>query len=308
MTRRAKRRSAFTLIELLVVIAIIAVLIGLLLPAVQKVREAAARLKCSNNLKQIGLAFHNHHDTFGFLPTAGAELGATDNPPVDSAKWGWAYEILPFIEQKPLHDLPTATSAQRSKVRKTVIPIYYCPTRRPPALYGGEAKSDYAGNGATRVNNDAADGPVCATHYPGAPSNYLGGSINFSSGIPDGTSNTLMVGEKLVNIPTMGGSDTDFTDNESWAGPGFPDADIMRGCLKVSGSSPVRWHTPVPDTHDPVPDDTGLHYRFGSAHSGGINAVFCDGSVRFVRFTVTPTVFMRACVRNDNQAFSLDDL
>jgi prepilin-type N-terminal cleavage/methylation domain-containing protein/prepilin-type processing-associated H-X9-DG protein len=309
MTRWSPRpRSAFTLIELLVVIAIIAVLIGLLLPAVQKVREAAARLKCANNLKQIGLAFHNHHDTYGFLPTAGAEKGATDNPPVETELWGWAYEILPYIEQKPLHDLPTATSAQRSKIRKTIIPIYYCPSRRAPALYGGEAKSDYAGNGGTRVSSDAADGPVCATRYPGGPTNYLGGTINFQSGIPDGTSNTLLVGEKLVNIPTMGGSPDDFTDNESWAGPGFADADIMRGCLKIAKTNPARYYTPVRDTHDPIPDDAGLHYRFGSAHSSGINAVFCDGSVRHIRFEVDSVVFMRACVRNDNQIFNLNEL
>src|SRR5438045_9725716 len=124
-----RRRSGFTLIELLVVIAIIAILIGLLLPAVQKIREAANRMKCSNNLKQIGLAWHNYHDTFSYFPPAGDD-GPTNCCSPDTGlfdRYSWTYHILPFIETDHLWRVG---QTNRGQLEQTVVKTLYCPTRR----------------------------------------------------------------------------------------------------------------------------------------------------------------------------------
>jgi prepilin-type N-terminal cleavage/methylation domain-containing protein len=287
-------RRGFSLIELLVVIAIISILIGLLLPAVQKVRDSAARTKCQNNLKQIGIAFQSYHDTTGFIPTAGTEVptGGTDNPPKNRLDWGWAYEILPHIEQAQVQ-----TITSNAVVRATPIPTYGCPARRGPRVISGQAKSDYAGNGGTNPNSTPqtqCTGPVVRSK--GSDRGNTPGVLSFSD-VTDGLSNTLFVGEKLIN-----GLKTCCVDNESWAGPGI-DGDIIRGA-KPNGTS---WWTPAQDFDDAsVPDDE--NYRFGSKHPAGINAMFGDGSVRMIRYTVDPEVFMRVCHRADRGTVNLDNL
>ena len=285
------RRSphAFTLIELLVVIAIIAILIGLLLPAVQKVREAAARTKCANNLKQIGLAFQSYHDATRYFPTAGSDGGVGDNPAVNRLDFGWTYEILPFIEQDALQK-----QANVAVIRASPVSVYGCPTRNGPRVVSGSAMSDYAGNGGTNPNatpSMSCTGPVVVSRNRSSTATEPG--VLTVAAINDGLSNTLFVAEKFINPDA-----TCCYNNESWAGPGI-DGDIIRGAPPVGAS----WLAPLRDQRlGDIPDE----YRFGSMHATGFNAALGDGSVRFIKYSIDPVQFMRLCHRFDGGVLTND--
>jgi prepilin-type N-terminal cleavage/methylation domain-containing protein len=304
---RSRSRAAFTLIELLVVIAIIAVLIGLLLPAVQKVREAAYRMQCSNNLKQLGLALHNHHDTWGHFPQGGGDPG-TENPAVRRFYFSWTFHIYPYLEQgnlykllSPYDDFTDITSvpggpALLKTLDTTPIKNFYCPTRRKVGLYHGDAVTDYAGNmgsngsnGVIVLNNKVAYGKVLMKN------------------ITDGTSNTLMVGERRVNLTDMF-SGSDCYDNEPAVRPAN-DCDVLRKA-QPSGTT---WLGPALDVRIDTTANCGYFgggglCQFGSSHIAGIQGVMADGSVRFISYNVDALTFKNLCVRDDGQVIDLNSL
>ncbi len=313
MANKLKRR-AFTLIELLVVIAIIGVLIGLLLPAVQKVREAAARLQCTNNLKQIGLAMMNYESTYRVFPAGYIDnmtinrvnSSATSNPdPVTG--WGWGTLILPYLEQEPLYKSISInsiamnnSSAAAIAFRKTVIKGLLCPSDDTGintftiSGTGGNfelAKCSYAG-----VNGQAELADFDNALGLGM---FLRGRGVSISEVTDGLSNTILVGERSSKSAkqatgTLPGVCT-------WVGA-LPGGDL-------DGESPslyILGHTGDPsDPHKPnTPQTDGFYHAedYTSRHSGGINFLFGDGSVKFITDSINGLTWAKLGTRQGGEA------
>lgn len=266
---RQTQRLGFTLIELLVVIAIIGILVGLLLPAVQAAREAARRAQCLNNLKQISLAYHNHHDQFKSFPSGGWNW---DTPPTyvaglpatrETQRAGWAFQILPFVEAGNTWQAGAEIAIGQPNQ------VYFCPSRRGAQIVTMPDHYSPPVNGAD-VTHALCDYAASNRDGSGVVRRFVPRSLR---DVLDGTSNTMLVGDKRLNLAFLGSPQED--DNEGYTA-GW-NSDTMRNTDKI-----------------PLPDFIGLgdgDDRFGSSHPGVFQIALTDGSTRSVSYSIDSHLF-----------------
>jgi prepilin-type N-terminal cleavage/methylation domain-containing protein/prepilin-type processing-associated H-X9-DG protein len=301
---RRQSRAAFSLIELLVVIAIISVLIGLLLPAVQKVREAAARTQCQNNLKQIGIALHNHHASNDRFP-AGYLCQPQANPNYTAPGWGWAALLLPYMEQDNLYrqiDLTVPVEAPAHlAVRTTILKLFVCPSDNGAGIFTiTDKKNAPLADAAT--NSYAAchgTGPDLEEELDDFNGMFSRNSRVCVADVTDGTSTTIAIGER-----------SSFFARTPWAGA------VSFGTVRITPGAPtnnvnaveeapcqVLAHVAVHTVNDPNGDPEDFFAR----HSNVCNFLFADGSVRPLHSGVPLSVLQALATRNGWEVVNASD-
>jgi prepilin-type N-terminal cleavage/methylation domain-containing protein/prepilin-type processing-associated H-X9-DG protein len=322
--KKCQNRHGFTLIELLVVIAIIAILIGLLLPAVQKVREAASRMSCSNNLKQLGLSTMNYEGTYGYFPPAwrnptptNAFTGIVQDPPLSDAPrfTNLFVELLPYFEQDNLQKRwdyfninnnrggATSTSAQVVKIMLcSSSPLASQPTATVSGnVYGLNSYGGVAGRYSFRgftgssfmISNDGIF--------------YVNSRVKIA-GITDGTSNTFMWGERYHKDPNFDRMYTNFPII-GWSGWAWCDQANALGDFLVGVAQPINWQIPATATGANSSSNPWVQQRLstmGSGHPGGANVGLADGSVRFVRDSVPLANLHAFATRAGGETLNID--
>jgi prepilin-type N-terminal cleavage/methylation domain-containing protein/prepilin-type processing-associated H-X9-DG protein len=314
-------KKAFTLIELLVVIAIIAILIGLLLPAVQKVREAAARLSCANNLKQIGMALHNHESTFQFFPTAGSYPIVTAPNVRVSKSWSVHSRLLPFIEQENLQRLIDFTKAYdvQPNVTQQKIPMFICPSEPKAIARPDGALTHFPLNYGANMGSWMIFDPSTTQGVGGDGAFIVGRNVRINEFI-DGTSQTIAFSEVKAYTPYL--RDGGNPSAPATAMPTTPSQVVNYGGTFKADSGHTEWvdarihqsgftasftpNTKFSYTNGGSEYDidfnsmregltsTSITYSTvtsRSYHSGVVNVVFMDGSVKSIPNNIDPVVW-----------------
>ncbi len=326
--------SAFTLVELLVVIGVIALLVQLLLPAVQSSREAARRISCLNHLKQLGLAATMHVDTHEHLPTGGwthVWVGDPDRGFSKDQPGGWGYSILPFLEESALHQRAVALESDKKRealkgMFETPVAIFYCPSRRPAAAYpfvrydslinaenpDFAGRSDYAANmGSLTPTDQRARGPETyedadawtdgddpSTEWVATDHNglvYQRSQVTLRQ-ITDGLSKTVLFGEKFMSPEHY---DTGMSNGD--------DHSIYSGFDRDNARSTNRLHPPMRDTIVPQvwlrkgDSEAVTDWNFGSSHPSGFHVATCDGSARLFAYEIDEAAWEAMGTRNGEE-------